>query len=46
MNESDTRRDIESNQPYNINAELHVIMKAVKLEPEGAPQPTFKLVDE
>ena len=45
-NEADPIQDVESNQPYNINAELHVIMKAAKLEPEGAAQTTFKLVDE
>ena len=45
-NESDTIQDVKSNQPYNIDAELHVIMKAAKLEPEGAAQTTFKLVDE
>ena len=45
-NEADPIQDVESNQPYNINTELHVIMKAAKLEPEGAAQTTFKLVDE
>ena len=45
-NEADPIQDVESNQPYDINAELHVIVKAAKLEPEGAAQTTFKLVDE
>ena len=45
-NESDPIHDVESNQPYNINNELHVIMKAAKLEPEEVAQTTFKLVYE
>ena len=45
-NESDPIQDVESNQPYNINNELHVITKAMKLEPERAAQTTFKLIDE
>ena len=45
-NESETLQDVESNQPYNTNAELQALMKAGQLEPEGAAQTTFKPIDD
>ena len=45
-NEFDTLQDVGNNQSYNINAALHMIMKAAKLELEEAAQTTFKLIDD
>ena len=45
-NESSTLQDVERNQPYIINADLHAKIKASKLEPEGAAQTSFKLIDD
>ena len=42
---SDEIEDMSSNQPYNINIELHLCVTAAKLVPEGAAQTAFKLVD-
>ena len=42
---ADIYEDVSSNQPYNINEEMHTIIKAAKLIPEGAAQTSVVLVD-
>ena len=42
---SDEIEDMSSNQPYNINSELHICIKAAELVPEGASQTSYQLLD-
>lgn len=41
---ADKIENMPSNQPYNINVELHACMKAAKLIPEGASQTSYKRI--